>query len=224
MARKGNKVGGAFAYLSNEEKLLNSTCPAKTVDDFLDLDMIERSLITRAAAYVSQTTELFRESKASLNEKNNDLFALDVDRMIKAHMIYQMFLMMRDRMNKWEFKDPNIMPVFQLLLKIFAVKDLLTENQGLYECGYFSRGTGKLLDDSFKKLLVDLRPHMIPLVESCTIIDNCTVSAIGNKWGDIYETQLKFAKTTRLNHPNKPHYYDKWMKPTMNMRKTPPKL
>ena len=40
-----------------------------------------------------------------------------------------------------------------------------------------------------KKALSELRPHMIPLVEvnSDDLSDKSYLSAIGNKYGDIYE-------------------------------------
>jgi hypothetical protein len=43
-----------------------------------------------------------------------------------------------------------------------------------------------------KHLLIELRPHMIPLVELKTneLFDQSYLSAIGNQYGDIYERQL----------------------------------
>ena len=64
---------------------------------------------------------------------------------------------------------------------------------------------------------------MIPLVEGFPhIAEDTSFSTIGNKWGDIYETQLEFAKNSRLNKNKVPRYYDTIMKPTMTYRK--PKL
>lgn len=113
--------------------------------------------------------------------------------------------------------------MLDLVLKIFAVSQLTSENRGLYECGYFTGGSGRLLDDAFKQLLVELRPHMIPIVESMQLLDGVTDSVIGNKFGDIYETQLEKAKKSNLNKNPVPPYFETLMKPTMNMRK-PPKL
>jgi len=98
-----------------------------------------------------------------------------------------MFLMAKDRFKKGEFKDANIKPVLDIVLKVFAVHQLVSENRGLYECGFFSAGSSRLLDDAFKQLLVELRPHMLPLAETMQMMDRVTDSAIGNKYGDIYE-------------------------------------
>ena len=58
---------------------------------------------------------------------------------------------------------------------------------------------------------------MIPLTElqSDEIIDMTHLSAIGNQWGDIYETQLVRAMGSRLNATTKPEYWDSLVKPIM---------
>jgi hypothetical protein len=66
---------------------------------------------------------------------------------------------------------------------------LTLENSSLYETGFFGIGSKGLLLDSMKNALEELRPHMIPLVEldSDELVDQSHLSAIGNKYGDIYE-------------------------------------
>lgn len=59
----------------------------------------------------------------------------------------------------------------------------------LYETGFFKRGSEGLLNESYKLALIELRPHMIPLIELNydSIVDNSYLSSIGNEYGDIYE-------------------------------------
>lgn len=70
---------------------------------------------------------------------------------------------------------------------------------GLYECGYFTQGAELLVSDSIKLLLTRLRPQILNIIESFGFTDNYLMSAIGNSYGDIYETHLEWAKTSRLN-------------------------
>ena len=51
-------------------------------------------------------------------------------------------------------------------------------------------------------LLTSLRPQIINIIESLYPAehDNYLLSAVGNHYGDIYETHLKWAKESRLNH------------------------
>ena len=121
------------------------------------------------------------------------------------------------------FKDARILPIIDLLLKVLALKMLMSDSQGLYECGFFCRGSSLLMRESFKSLLVKLRPHMIPLAEGFPQFSSDIIySSIGNMWGDINEAQLDFAKNSRLNKNQVPPYYETLMKPVMTLRK--PKL
>lgn len=47
-------------------------------------------------------------------------------------------------------------------------------------------------------------------------IDMSYMSAIGNKYGDIYERQLELAMNSRLNRRPKPEYWDSLVKPLLN--------
>jgi len=108
--------------------------------------------------------------------------------------------------------------VLELLVRIYALKELQRDNQMLYEVGYFGAGSIQLLNDSYNELLLQLRPHLIPLVEMTDLIheDSWCVSTIGNKYGDIYEKQLEVAQNSRLNTGKPPSYYEELMKPLMN--------
>jgi hypothetical protein len=48
-------------------------------------------------------------------------------------------------------------------------------------------------------MLTRIRPQFIPLCELYPSTDNALMSAIGNSYGDIYETHLEWAQNSRLN-------------------------
>ena len=69
-----------------------------------------------------------------------------------------------------------------------------------YDIGYFKKGTELNIDIAIKLLLNKIRPQAIPLVENVyTLPDGFLVSAIGNKYGDIYETHFDWATNSRMN-------------------------
>jgi len=129
-----------------------------------------------------------------------------------------MFMKAWEYVSKWIFTDKKIAPILLLLVKVFALKQLTTETEGLYECGYFTEESPQLIDDSMQKLLKELRPHMIPLVESFAI-DSADYNVIGNPYGDIYELQLETSRRAPINKVKVPDYYHKHMKPCLNMYK-----
>lgn len=139
--------------------------------------------------------------------------------MVDLHLKYVMFMMARKRIDEYHFKDMGLKNILELLTRIYALKELQVDNRNLYEEGFFTRGSVSLLTASYNELLRELRPHVIPLVELSDLSkeDSWNVSTIGNKYGDIYETQLDVAMKSRLNRTGgPPPYWEKYMKPLFN--------
>ncbi len=60
----------------------------------------------------------------------------------------------------------------QDLARVIGIYELTTnDSASVYEAGHFAMGTGPILIDAFKKLLVKLRPQFIPLIEAWEIPD-----------------------------------------------------
>lgn len=138
--------------------------------------------------------------------------------MSKNHHQYMSFAIFRQAVEEKKFKDVNNRPMMLLLAKIYALQILTQDSVLLYESGFFGHGSNDLAQDCLKKACVELRPQMIPLVELKTdeSLDLSYLSAIGNKYGDIYEKQLELAMNSRLNRQPKPEYWDTLVKPLMN--------
>lgn len=185
---KGKKCTDYFEYLNEMPNIMNTKSSARTVDEFLSWDHLEKTMATRSLCNVYQTSKLMNESTESSKTKTNELFAMEVQKMVKAHLIYILFTMTKYRVQSYAFVDAKIQVPLDLLVKIFAVKQILKDPQSLYECGYFGPGSGQLIDAAYKKLLVDMRPHMIPFIEHSPNFVYGIKSTIGNAHGDIYET------------------------------------
>ena len=56
-----------------------------------------------------------------------------------------------------------------------------------------------MINKAFTTMLGKIRPQAIPLIELMGVSDGQIMSAIGNSYGDIYETQFEWARTSRLN-------------------------
>ena len=187
---KGKKCTDYFEYLNEMPNVMSLKSTATTVDEFLSWDHLVKTMATRSLFLVAQTSKLLTESTESSKTKTNELFAMEVQKMVRTHLCYILFIMTKHRIETYPFVDANVKVPLDILVKIFAVKQILKDPQSLYECGYFGRGSGQLIDSAYKKLLVDMRPHMIPFIEYSPNFVNGVVSTIGNSHGDIYETQL----------------------------------
>ena len=118
--------------------------------------------------------------------------------MTRAHIIYITYKIFRETIEKGT-KCPNVKENLSTLAMIYALEELRRDSIPNYETGYFKAGTNDLLLEAMKKALDRIRPQMIPLVETFGIPDSMLVSCIGNSYGDIYETQLEWARNSRLN-------------------------
>ena len=49
--------------------------------------------------------DLMAESKASSKEKDNEIFAMDVNRVVRQHIIYLLFSISKERIAKFSWKD-----------------------------------------------------------------------------------------------------------------------
>ncbi len=76
----------------------------------------------RSAFYLESTTGLLEESKEKDVVKQNELFAPEVQKMAKYHLIYIMFLFTRTTSAKATFKDSRINGVIEIVLQVFALK------------------------------------------------------------------------------------------------------
>ncbi len=52
---------------------------------------------------------------------------------------------------------------------------------------------------AIKTLNIQIRPYALSLIECFRMPDEIVMSAIGNSYGDIYETHLEWAMDSRLN-------------------------
>lgn len=108
-------------------KLLSTVSSAKTVDEFLSFEHLEKALATRALFNIDSTHRLLRDSQAPSKTKQNELFALENQKMARTHLIYTMFKMTKNRINSYKFNDGNVKVPLELILKVFATKHLLKD-------------------------------------------------------------------------------------------------
>ena len=147
---------------------------------------------------IIETTKLISETKASKKEITNELHAQDIVRMAQLHIKYICFRLFRDALPRIE--DANLRGHFTNLCSLMGlhfIKDYVAVG---YESRYLKKGAFHLMNEAIKILLARIRPQLIPIVEGFGFRDSVLTSAIGNSYGDIYETHLEWAKTSRLNN------------------------
>jgi hypothetical protein len=89
------------------------------------------------------------------------------------------------------------------LCMLYGLFQLNTDCVSCYDSGFFSQDSvvpfSELILEAIKIINFELRPKAIAIIESLGVSDMILQSAIGNSYGDIYETHLEWAKDSRLN-------------------------
>lgn len=156
-----------------------------------------------------------KDSSVSKKDQTNKYFGIDIVTMATLHMKCILIKIFRKKCD--DIQCPKLR--FHLL-NCCSLLGLtyLQEYSGIgYESGLFKRGTVDSINASIKDILTQLRPQAIPLIEMWEFRDYQLTSAIGNSYGDIYETHLEWAKGSKLNRTvgNIPKGFMEYVHPIM---------
>ena len=154
---------------------------------------------------ISQILKHSKEESDKISKKDfvNSKYALDIVKASHAHIRYVTFWFFRNKVESGSIKCEGVKKILRTLCMLYGLFTLNNDCQGCYESGYFAIGTqnpsGELILGAIKLLNQEIRPQAINIIESLKVNDNVLQSAIGNSYGDIYETHIEWAKDSRLN-------------------------
>lgn len=87
-AKKGNKiVDPIFAYINDVETNTNKVSQATTAEEMCTIEWIIEALEVNASQAIKEISNLTESSNASKKQIENDLYALELIKMAKAHLL-----------------------------------------------------------------------------------------------------------------------------------------
>jgi acyl-CoA oxidase len=105
-------------------------------------------------------------------------------------------------MGVMEIHNESVRSVMNKVLCLYGITKILDNASGYYEGKVLDSNAFKLAFTVKEKLLSELKPEAIGLVEAFCYDDNTLASAIGRKDGKAYETLFDWAKNyNRVNRP-----------------------
>ena len=113
------------------------------------------------------------------------------------------FYNFKQKITETNLKCANLKNHLMLLCMLFGLSNLNENCKYCYESGYFQSGApfSSLIVDCMKIINTRLRPQMISIIETAMPVkDSYLQTAVGNEYGDIYETHLAWAQDSKLNH------------------------
>lgn len=88
------------------------------------MDHIERALAIRAAYKIHETRAMMKKSAAKQKTQESEIFAIEINQLVRMHLIYLGFKMSRERLNSRTIIDPKVKTYLEYGVKIFALKQL----------------------------------------------------------------------------------------------------
>jgi len=190
-----------FTYLTEVPELKKKRCPASKYEHFLNLEVVEEALKVNVGYQLDHLSGLMRSDKNKLSKKDftNLRYGVDIVAMSTAHIRYVTFFNFKAKLAT--IKCKNARTLMTNLCTLYGLNQLHLDSKACFESGYFQPGTpySELILEAIKQINTDLRPQIVSLVECLEMPDTYLQSAIGNSYGDIYETHLKWARESRLN-------------------------
>ena len=182
-------------WLSEKSTINNS-------EDLLNLDKLEQTLRVNVSHKIKKVITKFYTGKVSKKEFVNSVCALDVVKASVENIRFISFQLFKRKIETDpELTCPNGKKLLTDLCLLYGLNYLMNDYSSCFESGFFTseRPYDKFIMEAIKTLLLRIRPQAIPLTESVQIPDESLCSAIGNSYGDIYETHLEQAKNSRMN-------------------------
>lgn len=205
--KKRSETDAAFQYLDEIAQLKAAKCTCTQAVDFLNLNTINEALKVSVAYKYTNLLTLITQSKASKLDFVNSLYASDIVEMTTEHVRYLTFFYFMQRINKGDIKCAGTKKHLTNLCMLYGLSNLYKDHKACHESGYFTGGVAysTLILEALKSLNQNIRPYALSIIESLKRPDHVLCSAIGNSYGDIYETHLEWAKDSRLNHTKAGH-------------------
>lgn len=164
--------------------------------------MIEEALKVNACHSLRFILAKFAQHKdIPKKDLTNIVFANELVDLSNNNIRYVTFWYFRKRITEGDLKCPNNRANLSNLCALYGLHTLYQNSNNCFESGYFQPGVeyASLMLDALKQLLKLLRPQIINIVEGSFAnpdfkdMDHYLQSAVGNYYGDIFETHLKWA-------------------------------
>ena len=171
-------------------------------DDFLNLDNLEQALRVNVSQKIKKVMMRFQKEKVSKKEFVNNICALDIVKASVENIRFVTFQIFKKKIESdSELQCPMSKKVLTDLCLLYGLNYLNNDYSSCFETGFFNnkKPFDRFIIEAIKTLLLRIRPQAIPIIESLQFPDESIMSAIGNSYGDIYETHLEWAKNSRMN-------------------------
>ena len=194
------KLDSNLSYLNDLGKDSFPKCTASAPEHFLNLDILEEALRVNQLHKLKQVMKKMHDSNVSKKDFVNSVAAIDIVRVAEAHIRLVSFIIFKNKVLSGAIKCKNLKKILTNVCLLYGLWQLNQDPRSCYEAAYFTNSrSSEFVLEAMKFVCKELRPQMLNVIESFDFPEMLLSSAIGNYYGDIYETHLEWAKDSRLN-------------------------
>ncbi|KAL1922943.1 uncharacterized protein VTP21DRAFT_9319 [Calcarisporiella thermophila] len=210
---QGGKVGGVAAYIANIGR--DAPQPATKPEAFMDLAYLQDLFEYGALSQIREAAERFQatmeESKGQLYEAINEN-AIQMVAAVRSHTYFFFLNNFVTTING--ISDVRIRAVLTRVCGFFAVSHILEDSLWT---GLLDATQTQLVKAAAKRLMNDMRPDAVPLVDAFDFPDNVLNSTIGRYDGNVYEALYEAAAKSRLNRTDPFDGYEETLRPYLDL-------
>ena len=209
MIQQGKKTTGTCHYLNGFLTTENTRCKAKTLEEFKNLELLLSIFAHRSSSQIFQVGRSFSTNRSKLNEQENWNYHLsDFIKLTHSHCVYLVFKSFVEFLGS--VKDVSIYNVLYPLCCLYAFENIMDKSGEFLVDQFLDSSQINVLYDGIKQLLKEIRPNVIPLVDSFDFSDYYLASAIGSYDGNYPLRLFESAKIDPLNQQDVSESYHKY--------------
>ncbi|XP_068606681.1 peroxisomal acyl-coenzyme A oxidase 1 [Brachionichthys hirsutus] len=214
-AKAGQQLGGTVSYLNEAEHRrvrLQPVAAGTTVVDIKDLDSLVEIYKLRAALLIELAAKsIQQELQHKSQEEAWNSNAIDLVRASDAHCHYVVVKLFTEKLG--EIDNAEIRSVMSALALLYALHGIANNSGDFLQAGLLSVPQVLQISGSIKRLLSELRPNAVALVDSFDFADRRLNSVLGRYDGNVYEHLFEWARRSPLNATEVHESFHKYLKP-----------
>ncbi|KAI9314437.1 acyl-CoA dehydrogenase/oxidase C-terminal [Dichotomocladium elegans] len=197
-------------YLIQYSQNRTATCPAAEPADLLNPESILAAFGFRAAFGIAEVVSLLDEEGRSWNS-----LLVEINRISRAHCQYMLVRQFFVSIQQHGL-SPALKDVLTKLACLFALHTMEKELADFLTSGYLSSAQAKMVKAQVIRLLEEIRPNAVALVDAFALPDYYLNSALGRYDGKVYEAYTKMAEQEPLNQTLVVDGYERFIKPLVH--------
>ncbi|XP_077986283.1 peroxisomal acyl-coenzyme A oxidase 1-like [Glandiceps talaboti] len=214
-AAAGEKLPTSIAYLAEQPEL---TCPAKSAEDFLDLDLLCNAFKHRAYRLVTEAGKQM-QSRVMAGKPQHIAWNESHLYLVKAAEAHCHYYTVRNFVNtmKSAVMSDSLKSVLTSLCQLYALYGIDQNSGHFAQDGYMTGQQLSMATDQIVSLLAVIRPNAVPLADAFDFRDELLCSVLGRYDGNVYENMYKWATESPLNKTEVHDSY-KYLKPMLHSK------